>query len=113
MASEKASVLLLNLAAMVERADEALLPALYAEVSADLGVGLPALEWITFVRALVQVRWLISFSCTAPCVYCSPSCLLSFLASCFLLCNTLHPRPLIHPTDLDLCDPRSVFHTCV
>ncbi|BFI31222.1 hypothetical protein MPTK2_3g19640 [Marchantia polymorpha subsp. ruderalis] len=54
MASEKASVLLLNLAAMVERADEALLPALYAEVSADLGVGLPALEWITFVRALVQ-----------------------------------------------------------
>ncbi|CAM6101281.1 unnamed protein product [Calypogeia fissa] len=48
------SVLLLNVAAMVEGVDEALLPAVYAEMSSDFGVGLAALGSLTFIRSLVQ-----------------------------------------------------------
>jgi hypothetical protein len=55
MGWEEVSVFVLNLAAMVEGVDEALLPAVYAEMSTDFGVGLAALGSLTFVRSLVQV----------------------------------------------------------
>ncbi|KAL2633936.1 hypothetical protein R1flu_005415 [Riccia fluitans] len=51
---EKASMLLLNLAAVVERANQALLPAASAEIATDFGVGLATLEWTMFAGALVQ-----------------------------------------------------------
>ncbi|EFJ09872.1 hypothetical protein SELMODRAFT_427648 [Selaginella moellendorffii] len=46
--------LALNAAAMMERADEALVPAVYSEIAAGFGIGPSALGWLTFVRALVQ-----------------------------------------------------------
>lgn len=44
----------LNLAAMLEHADEALVPAVYAEMGQAFGVGPTALGALTLVRAVLQ-----------------------------------------------------------
>ena len=45
---------LVSVAALLERADEALLPAVYREVGAALGASPTALGYLTMCRALVQ-----------------------------------------------------------
>ncbi|GMH06471.1 hypothetical protein Nepgr_008311 [Nepenthes gracilis] len=48
------SLILINLAAIMERADENLLPAVYKEVSESFNVGPSDLGYLTFLRNLVQ-----------------------------------------------------------
>lgn len=48
------SLFLINLAAVLERADEALLPAVYKEVSEAFGASPSELGTLTFIRTLVQ-----------------------------------------------------------
>lgn len=48
------SASLINLAAMMEKADEVLLPAVYREVGQDFGASPSQLGYLTFIRAFVQ-----------------------------------------------------------
>nr|DAD40651.1 TPA_asm: hypothetical protein HUJ06_014974 [Nelumbo nucifera] len=48
------SLILINMAAIMERADENLLPAVYKEVSETFGVGPTDLGYLTFIRNFVQ-----------------------------------------------------------
>uniref|UniRef100_A0A0E0LV09 Major facilitator superfamily (MFS) profile domain-containing protein n=1 Tax=Oryza punctata TaxID=4537 RepID=A0A0E0LV09_ORYPU len=48
------TLVLVNLASVLEKADEVLLPAVYREVGADLGVSPTALGSLTLCRAIVQ-----------------------------------------------------------
>jgi MFS family permease len=48
------SAVLINLAAIMERADETLLPAVYREVGQDFGASPSQLGYLTFIRAFVQ-----------------------------------------------------------
>ncbi|CAK9205954.1 unnamed protein product [Sphagnum jensenii] len=48
------TLILINLASIMERADEALLPAVYDQVGKAFGVSPSALGTLTFIRALVQ-----------------------------------------------------------
>ena len=48
------SLILINMAAIMERADENLLPSVYKEVSQAFNVGLADLGYLTFVRNFVQ-----------------------------------------------------------
>lgn len=50
------TVLLINLAAVVERADEGILPAVYFFIGRSLNATLSQLGTLTLCRAVVQVR---------------------------------------------------------
>ena len=50
------TVLLINLAAVVERADEGVLPAVYFFIGRSLNASLSQLGTLTLCRAVVQVR---------------------------------------------------------
>ena len=52
--AKRASVVLVNLAAVLEKLDEQLLPSLYAAVATSFSATAQELGWITFGRALVQ-----------------------------------------------------------
>ena len=53
-AARRASVVLVNLTAILEKLDEQLLPSLYASVASSFSATAQELGWITFGRALVQ-----------------------------------------------------------
>ncbi|KAJ7956837.1 Major facilitator superfamily transporter [Quillaja saponaria] len=54
MKSEKLTLLLVNLAGIMERADESLLPGVYKEVGAALHTGPTGLGSLTLFRSIVQ-----------------------------------------------------------
>ena len=54
MKSETVTLLLVNLASIMEKADEKLLPTLYYEVGKALQTDATGLGWLTSIRSIVQ-----------------------------------------------------------
>ena len=55
------TLILVNMASLVEKADEVLLPAVFYEVGEAFGVSVGSLGSLTFVRGIVQVSFSWSY----------------------------------------------------